>query len=136
MAGEFADTRRERDQDGAVRADLASIHRTTHWHDSTGMPGPHPVLDRRRSGDEAPRVPALLQRRFILPHLAMCLKTQDLLAQNLVSRLGDFGPGRERPAWRPLELPARGAETPTDHRAADAPLQFRLARRRAGVFSD
>src|SRR5712691_2935939 len=62
MAGEFADTRRERDQDGAVRADLASIHRTTHWHDSTGMPGPHPVLDRRRSGDEAPRVPALLQR--------------------------------------------------------------------------
>src|SRR2546426_3044063 len=62
MAGEFADTQCERDQDGAVRADLASIRRTTHWHDSTGMPGPHPVLDRRRSGDAAPRVPALLQR--------------------------------------------------------------------------
>jgi hypothetical protein len=41
---------------------LASVRRTTHWHDSTGMRGPHPLLDSRRSGDEALRVPALLQR--------------------------------------------------------------------------
>src|SRR5258707_5097102 len=55
MAGELAHPGRGRDQDGAVRAALASLRRATHWHDSTGMPGPHAVLDGRRSGDEAPR---------------------------------------------------------------------------------
>src|SRR5262245_63639200 len=61
MAGEPAHSGRGRDQDSAVRAALASVRRTTHWHDSTGVPGPHPLLDGRRSGDETLRVPALLQ---------------------------------------------------------------------------
>src|ERR1700674_88690 len=61
MAGELAHPRRGGNQDGAVRAALASIRRTTYWYNSTGMPGPHPLLDGHRSGDEAPRVPALLQ---------------------------------------------------------------------------
>src|SRR5216684_3255654 len=62
MAGELAHPRRGGNQDGAVRAALASIRRTTHWYDSTGMPGPHALLDGHRFGDEARRVPALLQR--------------------------------------------------------------------------
>ena len=62
MAGQLAHPRRGRNQDGAVRAALASLRGATHWHDSTGMSGPHALLDGGRSGDEAPRVPALLQR--------------------------------------------------------------------------
>src|ERR1700732_651339 len=61
MAGELADPRRGRDQDGAVRAALASFRGTAHWHDSTGMLGSHALLDGHRSGAEAPGVPALLQ---------------------------------------------------------------------------
>src|ERR1700674_5223677 len=60
MAGKLAYPGCGGNQDSAVRAALASIRRTTHWYDSTGMPGPHLLLDGHRSGDEAPRVPALL----------------------------------------------------------------------------
>ena len=45
-----------------LRTALASLHRTPDWDKSTGVPGPHALVDGRRPGDEALRVPALLQR--------------------------------------------------------------------------
>jgi hypothetical protein len=87
-----------------------SIRGATDWHDSTRIPGPHALLDGRRSGDETPRVPALLQRRFILPHLAMCLKglrNRALVVERLVSRPRACGAGPARPTWRRLPLPER-----------------------------
>src|ERR1700730_8908019 len=61
MAGELAHPRRGRDQDGAVRAALASLRGTAHRYDSPGIVGSHALLDGHRSGAEAPGVPALLQ---------------------------------------------------------------------------
>src|SRR2546426_6631395 len=100
------------------------------------MSGPHAVLDGCGSGDEAPRFPTLLQPCFILPHQAMCLKTRELVAENVVLRVGNFGPARERRARPPLELRAPDDEIPTGHQARDERLRFRIARRPTGAFSD
>ena len=47
MAGESADSRRQGNQDGAVRAALASLRRTADWHRSARVPGSNPLLDGR-----------------------------------------------------------------------------------------
>src|SRR5262245_60466366 len=55
MAGEPPHPRREGNQDGAVCAVIASVHRTHDWNDSTGVSRPHVVLDGRRPGEEVAR---------------------------------------------------------------------------------
>jgi hypothetical protein len=47
VAGESADSRRERSEDRAVRAALASVRGTADWHHPSRMSGPHAVLDGR-----------------------------------------------------------------------------------------
>src|SRR2546428_10599933 len=100
------------------------------------MSGPHAVLDGCGSGDEAPRFPTLLHPCFMLPAQAMCLKTRELVAENVVLRVREFGPARGRRARRPLERRAPDAETPTGHQARDGRRRFRRARLPAGAFAD
>src|SRR5262249_39559224 len=62
MATESADPGRAGNQDGPVRAAIASLRRTADRHHPARMPGPHSVLDDCRSRDETSRFPTLLQR--------------------------------------------------------------------------
>src|SRR5215831_13720945 len=61
MAGEPPHPGRRRNQDRAVRANLASFCRTPDRFDSTGVLGPHALLDGCGPGDETRRLSALLQ---------------------------------------------------------------------------
>src|SRR5439155_14346520 len=99
------------------------------------MSGPHPVLDGGGSGDEAPRFPTLLQRCFILPHLAMCLKIRERPGENSVLPLADFVPVREPPARRPLDRLSPDVEIPMALRVTYARRRTPRARAPAGAFS-
>ena len=63
---------------------------------STAVPRSRDHLVRRGLTANLETVRGVLQRRFILPHLAMCLKNRGSAAGSLVLRPLDFGIGHAR----------------------------------------
>src|SRR5262249_58170962 len=60
VAGQSSNSRNIRNQDGSFRSAVASVRGAPDRHGSPRVPRSDPVLDNRRSGDKADRIPRLL----------------------------------------------------------------------------
>src|SRR5215831_12284631 len=97
------------------------------------MPGPCDCVKRRIAAPYVAFVLLLLQPRFILPYLTMCLKNRSSLVERLVLWVC-VGRGRAQRVAPPLQFAEHAGLEPKDHEKRDAPLRSLLDRSPGEVF--